>query len=357
MYKVNYFSIQDSYRTAAPTTQHKNRVIFCNENKDAMLPPKIKIKDILKYYKFYPKNSKPQNNIPYINSNLKAIQEKLCISWLGHSSLFFSYKDITILIDPLFTMYASPIYFINKAFKQTKCYKENDFPNIFAIIITHSHFDHLDKNSVMAINYKTKYFICPLKVGKYLQKWGIKPEKIIELDWWNGIKFSNEIIKKDSISTDTILKITATPAQHNSGRTNKINTTLWASFVLEFYKPTYKKIFISGDGGYYRHFSLIGETFGGFDLACLESGQYNEAWKFSHSFPHEILREAKDLKTKMVLPIHWGRFLAGSHGWNEVVKYLYREFKSIEMPFVIPKIGQIYYIGEEIINDIWWDFE
>lgn len=357
MYDVNFFSLQDSQRLSAPTTYYKNRVVFCNENKDAMFPQKISLRDIINYYKFYPKKSKPKNNIPFARSNFKEVQNMLSMVWLGHSSLFFSFRDITILVDPLFTMHASPISFINKAFKQTKCYKESDFPDILAIIITHSHFDHLDKHSIMSIDYKTKYFICPLKVGKYLQKWGVKEDKIIELDWWNGIKFDCKNTDIKSSGQSTMLKIIATPSQHNSGRTHRINTTLWASFVLEFYTPTYKKVFISGDGGYYEHFKLIGDTFNGFDISCLESGQYNEAWKFSHSFPHEILREARDLQTNMVLPIHWGRFLAGSHGWNEVVQYLFKEFKSLEIPCVVPKIGQIYYIGDNAPNDIWWDFE
>ena len=118
-----------------------------------------------------------------------------------------------------------------------------------------------------------------------------------------------------------------------------------------------KKAFVSGDGGYYTHFQRIGEAFGGFDVACLESGQYNKAWRFSHSFPHEIVKEALDLQTKMVLPIHWGRFVSGSHDWNGVIKYLYPEFIARKIPCVIPMIGEIYHIGSMPSSENWWDIE
>lgn len=72
------------------------------------------------------------------------------ITWLGHSLLFISFKEYKILIDPIFNTHASPISFINKAFKNAPVYNINDFNEIFAVIITHSHFDHLDAKSVKA---------------------------------------------------------------------------------------------------------------------------------------------------------------------------------------------------------------
>ncbi|MCC9526495.1 MBL fold metallo-hydrolase, partial [Campylobacter jejuni] len=66
------------------------------------------------------------------------------ITWLGHSSLFIIFKDYKILIDPIFNTHASHISFINKSFKNAPVYNINDFNEIFSVIITHSHFDHLD---------------------------------------------------------------------------------------------------------------------------------------------------------------------------------------------------------------------
>lgn len=94
-----------------------------------------------------------------------------------------------------------------------------------------------------------------------------------------------------------------------------------------------------------------GLIFGGFDLVCLESGQFNAAWPFSHSFPDQILKEAKDLNAKALMPIHWGRFLAGTHAWNGVVEYLY---ENSNLPLITPKMGEAYEVGSEFEQDFWW---
>lgn len=398
--KFHIFSLQSKEHSGAELMQYKGKTIFCNENKEAKIPPKIPLKEVIKYYYRYPKNAKPKHKIPFIDSNFKIRKETPHIAWLGHSSLFFTHNNIAILVDPLFSMYASPFACINRAFSQTKCYKNDDFPHALLVIITHSHFDHLDKSSILSLDAQTMYFICPLEVGIYLRKWGIKGSKIIELDWWQGVSFENVLdsspdgwvqgvgvcnlwisesknfknVKNDAITTESssrdsknkhaptqkkreILKITATPAQHNSARLGDFNKTLWASFVLEFSPntPQHKKVFLSGDGGYYTHFKRIGDMFQGFDLACLESGQFNCAWRYSHSFPFEILQEAKDLQTSMVLPIHWARFVAGSHEWNEVIRFLYKNLHKLNIPCVAPKIGELYPIGMAYDNQMWWE--
>lgn len=59
----------------------------------------------------------------------------------------------------------------------------SDFDEFFTVIITHSHFDHLDSKSIKALKNKAKFFITPLKVGYYLKNYGVSENKIIELDW------------------------------------------------------------------------------------------------------------------------------------------------------------------------------
>lgn len=336
----------------AKTIKYKGREVFCNENPKAQNAPKVPWSAVYRYYKNFPKNAKPKRNIPFVMGDFFKVYTTPSLSWLGHSSLFFTYEDLRLLVDPLFTTYASPFFFLNQAFREAKIFKASQFPPLSATILTHAHYDHLDKKSVLALKEQTTYFICPLKVGMYLQKWGISRDRIVELDWWDGVRLRTDRGE---------LSIIATPSQHNSKRLEKIpaNSTLWASFVLEFRAKEGRswRIFLSADGGYYKHFKVIGETFLGFDLCALESGQYNTAWQYSHSFPNEILKEAQDLKARAVLPIHWGRFVAGTHGWNEVVKFLKVELKKLSIPCLTPKMGQIYTLGEALEEDFWWEEE
>lgn len=162
------FDISNNERLKAKKIQGKKYEIFLNENEQSLITPKVSFKEILRYYYLYPNSFK----LPFFKPDLSGFSTPH-ITWLGHSSLFISFKEYKILIDPVFNTHASPISFINKAFKNASAYNVNDFNEIFAVIITHSHFDHLDAKSVKALKDKAKIFITPLKVGNYLKSYGV----------------------------------------------------------------------------------------------------------------------------------------------------------------------------------------
>lgn len=101
---------------------------------------------------------------------------------LGHSSLLLKVAGKTILIDPMFSQRASPFSFIGpKRFHPVPLNIE-DFAEIDAVIISHDHYDHLDKETIRKLSNKTKQFFVPLGVGEYLAKWGVATDKVNELD-------------------------------------------------------------------------------------------------------------------------------------------------------------------------------
>jgi L-ascorbate metabolism protein UlaG (beta-lactamase superfamily) len=116
-----------------------------------------------------------------------------------------------------------------------------------------------------------------------------------------------------------------------------------------------KKIFIGGDSGYDRHFAAIGEAFGGFDLAILENGQYNEAWRYIHTLPEEVLQVGKDLKAKRLFPVHSGKFDLGGHPWYEPLTKLIELNKQANQSLVTPMIGEVVELDNEqqVFKD-WW---
>lgn len=324
---------------------HKNTLIFINQNPQAALPPNVKLGDVLAFYATPVANAKPPKPLPIANKDFHTIPHstKSLVVWLGHSSLYMVHNGVHILIDPLFTSYASPVFFVNRAFKAHKVYQKEDFPQIDIVLLTHSHYDHLDKKTLKSLRDNVSYFVVPQGTSQILKKYGIAQDKIIELNWWEGVE-----------SKPHALRITATPAQHNTKRLGyEANVSLWVSYALELGD---KKVFLSGDGGYYTHFREIGEYFGSFDLALLENGQYNKAWQYSHSFPEQTLQAAKDLRAKVIQPIHWGRFSAGSHAWNEPVDILKTLSQIAGIGYNVPQIGEIYYIGDEPKNTLWYRF-
>lgn len=297
---------------------------------------------LLKDYFNRPKTTVPPQKIPAFKIDLKYIaSEKPTIIWFGHSSYLIKIKDKNILVDPVFSGHASPFSFIVKAFEGTGIYTIDDFPKLDMVIISHDHYDHLDYKSILKLKEKTSRFYTPLGVGAHLEDWGIPESQIVELDWW----------EKETISES--LKLTATPARHFSGRLFSQFKTLWASYVLEI--EGYK-IFIGGDSGYDDTFKKVNEKFGIMDIAMLECGQYNEQWPSIHMFPEETVKAALDLKTKVLFPVHWGKFELSLHAWNDSIKRANIAALKNNQKLTAPIIGELIILDQAYPNSKWWDF-
>ncbi len=268
----------------------------------------------------------PHKKLPTVKTNLKDLPENLdCAVWMGHSTIYLQLAGKKILLDPVFSPYASPIFFVNKAFEGSNIFSAEDFPEIDILAITHDHWDHLDYPTVMALKSKVKKIICPLGVGEHFELWNFDLKNVIEEDWDSEIDFGD-------------LKVFILPNQHFSGRFLKRNPTEWCSFA--FVTPQ-RKIFCSGDGGYGEHFKMIGEKFGNFDCAFMENGQYNMAWHLIHCLPNETAQAAEDVRAKKIVPIHAGKFALARHAWNDPYKDLMAASVGKNYRLLTPRIGEL----------------
>lgn len=282
-------------------------------------------------------NLTPPQPVPSVKTILKDLPHDLnCAVWMGHSTIFLQIAGLKILIDPVFSPYASPIFFINRAFDGSNIYSADDFPQIDILAITHDHWDHLDYPSVMALKPKIKNVICPLGVGEYFEQWNFS--NIIEQDWDSEFDFGE-------------LKIFWLTSQHFSGRMLKPNPTEWGSFA--FITPQLK-IFCSGDGGYNSHFKQFGEKFGSFDFAFIENGQYNKAWHAIHLLPNETADAAEDIHAKNLIPIHGGKFALARHAWN--APYIDLSAASVNKSYrlLTPRIGELINFSQEQTFSQWF---
>lgn len=268
------------------------------------------------------------------NTNTK----RTSIVWFGHSTFLIKYGNWNILVDPILRNNISPLPNYIKAYEGSNVYQVDDLPEIDVLIITHDHFDHMDYESLIDIRPLVKQVIVPLGVSSHLEYWGYPKQIITEMDWYDEKLLSSDI------------NIIATPARHFSGRNMCRNKTLWSSFVLICGDD---RLFISGDGGYGAHFKIIGEKYGPIDLAMLENGQYSPYWRNVHTFPFEIAKVMKDLRAKMIFPIHWSKFTLSSHNWSEPMTDLLAA--NPDFAVTIPQIGESFTIGDPVKNDPWWE--
>lgn len=254
----------------------------------------------------------------------------LSFAWLGHSTILLRMNNVNILIDPVFSKFASPLSFIAKRF-QAPVITMKELPPIDYVVISHDHYDHLDRESVEFFKkQKNVKFFVPLGVKSHLNFWGIKENLIIEFDWWGSANFAGT-------------KFTFAPAQHYSGRVKFINNkTLWGSWIIQDSKHT---IYFSGDSGYAGHFKEIGERFSKIDLAFMENGQYDWRWQQIHMMPKETVQAFKDLKAKKLVPIHWGMYNFSLHNWFDPPLDMAKECEDCQI--MAPSIGEVLFLNED----------
>jgi L-ascorbate metabolism protein UlaG (beta-lactamase superfamily) len=264
------------------------------------------------------------------------------ITWFGHSAFLLEIEGKKILLDPMLSEVPAPHPWLGpKRYSSALPIAIERLPVIDAVLISHDHYDHLDYESISLLKEKTRHFYTSLGVGNHLEEWGVEPEKITELNWWDSANFVG-------------IKLVSAPARHFSGRglTDR-QATLWCSWVIQ---GKTDKIYFSGDGGYDIHFKEIGEKYGPFDLSLLECGQYNEQWKAIHMMPEETVQAAIDLNSKVFMPIHWGAFTLALHDWTDPVERASQEARRLDQPITTPRIGQSFQINTRSYpTSTWWE--
>lgn len=218
-------------------------------------------------------------------------------------------------------------------------------PQIDAVIISHDHYDHLDRFTVetLAATQPRTKFLVPVGVGAHLRKWRIPEERIVELDWDQHTEIGG-------------LKVTCTEARHFSGRGLQRNITLWSSWVLT--GPAHS-VFFGGDSGYTRRFADLGEKYGPFDLTLLPVGAYDLRWPDIHMNPEEAVRTHLDLggterRDSLLVPVHWGTFNLAFHDWSEPIARLLPAAEADGVATAVPIPGQRVDVSRPRTDEPWW---
>lgn len=288
-------------------------------------------------------DTEPNSAIPMKQLTLSHLHEldnqQFHVIRLGHSSFLLKMSGKFWLLDPVFSERASPFSFIGpKRFHPTPIALDA-LPEIEGVLISHNHYDHLDKHAIKKLKNIAKHFYVPLGVEGDLQRFGIDGERITHLDWWQSVSVGN-------------VTLTFTPTQHFSGRgLSDGNKTLWGSWVIK--TPTHN-LFFSGDSGYFDGFKEIGNRFGPFDLTLIETGAYDKDWPDIHMTPEQSIQAHLDLKGNVMMPIHNGTFDLAFHTWYEPFERVTDAAKRHDVSLCTPIVGEVITLGLFQQTQAWW---
>ncbi len=257
----------------------------------------------------------------------REVPDGLRATWLGHSTVLVEIDGARVLTDPVWSERASPLTVAGPRRFQPVPVAIAELPPLDAIVISHDHYDHLDRAAVVELARRGTPIYTSLGVGARLEGWGIPAAQVTELDWWEHADVPGRE-----------LRITAAPSQHFSGRSlADRNVTLWSSMVLT--GPRHR-VFFSGDTGLTPQYRDLASRLGPFDLVMLEVGAFHPAWGDIHLGPDQALDALDLLGGGGFLPIHWGTFNLGLHAWDEPAERLLEVGLARAPRLVMPRLGE-----------------
>lgn len=275
------------------------------------------------------RNTTPETPIPVVNRKASDFDAPpasgLRVTWIGHSSLLVEIEGKRFLTDPVWGERASPVSFAGPKRFFPAPLPLNELPKLDAVILSHDHYDHYCKETLEFLAKLDVPFVVPLGVGDRLEDLGVHHTRISEYDWWDEVQVGQ-------------VKLACVPARHFSGRTLfDRNSTLWCGWAFVGEK---RRFYFSGDTAYFPGFKTIGEKYGPFDIAAIESAAYNSAWPDVHIGPEQAIQACLDVQGKVYLPIHWATFNLSTHAWTEPGERLIVKARSVQLPLVLPKPGE-----------------
>ncbi|QKJ87372.1 hypothetical protein PMPD1_2428 [Paramixta manurensis] len=257
--------------------------------------------------------------------------------WLGHACLLLRNNNRYCLIDPALSKRASPLRFYGPARKTPASLNINQLPSLDTVLISHNHYDHLDKPTVQRIirRFPEVHFIVPLGLKAWFVKQGAR--RVTALDWWESTQHVG-------------FTVHAVPARHWSMRTLKDrNRSLWCGWVVQ---TKNLRFWFTGDSGYSENLLEISQRLGPFNLAALPVGAYAPTWfmRGQHMDPEQAVSLHRDIGCPHSIPIHWGVFELADESLDEPPQTL---AQSMEVAGLDGSRFRAWRIGEKMsVNNI-----
>ncbi|HLX14421.1 MAG TPA: MBL fold metallo-hydrolase [Bradyrhizobium sp.] len=259
---------------------------------------------------------------------------KARLSYVGHASWLVQTAGLNILIDPVWSMRASPVGWAGPKRVNDPGIAFESLPKIDVVLVSHGHYDHLDVATLSRLTARfAPRVITPL--GNDVTMRGADAAIEAEaFDWHDRVDLGGAAV-------------TLVPTRHWSARgLFDRNKALWASFVLE--TPA-GKVYIVCDSGYGegKHFRRVAQAHGPLRLAILPIGAYEPRWfmRDQHMNPFDAVKALADCGAAQALAHHHGTFQLTDEAIHAPVEDLHAALDAAKIPrerFVALKPGQVF---------------
>jgi L-ascorbate metabolism protein UlaG (beta-lactamase superfamily) len=206
------------------------------------------------------------------------------ITWIGHASFLIQTGTQNILVDPNWSNWLWVIRRVRHAGIEL-----DHLPNIDLVLVTHAHFDHLDRRTLKKVARKQAIAV-PKGVSPLVH--GLGFEQVHEMSWWDHWKFGEA-------------GITFTPAKHWGARRLTDRHREFGGFLIE---ARGRRIYHAGDTTYFDGFPEIGARLKP-EIALMPIGAYQPlSFRDHHISPENALKAFVEMNAKTFVPMHWGTY-------------------------------------------------
>jgi N-acyl-phosphatidylethanolamine-hydrolysing phospholipase D len=254
------------------------------------------------------------------------------VVWLGHASFLLQGAGVSVLVDPVFSVHCGPLPIPLLRRKVLPPVSLESMPPIRAVLLTHSHYDHLDLPTLRRLGMDVP-LIVPDGHGRWLRRCGFR--NVAEVSWYSSHQIAAGV------------SVVATPAQHFTARSPwDRDRGHWCGWRIEGQDCS---LWHAGDSGYCAGFREIGERLGPVDLGMIPIGAYQprHIMRPMHMNPEEAVRVFQEVGCRRALAMHWGTFRLTDEPMSEPPLRLARAVESAGIPadaFSAGKIGQSWQI-------------
>ena len=248
----------------------------------------------------------------------------LALVWLGHASVLAALGDRTIAVDPVFSARIGP-----RIFGRTWGLSRRSPPPVPAstlagidlILLTHAHFDHLDRPTLRAIASDKTTVVAPERCASLVP---------------SGFKNVVELSPGQSLD-------------HGGVRIHALATRHWgARMVFDrgrgalAYAVAHEEgsILFAGDTAYTGEIARATEVVGPLDVAAFGVGAYNP-WEHMHATPEQVWRMFVGLGARFLLPIHHSTFELSDEPLDEPLRRLIDSAGEDAARVLTASIGEI----------------
>ena len=260
-----------------------------------------------------------------------AAPDALTVTWIGHATLLVQIGGLNVLTDPQFSDRAFPVQWAGPKRRVPLPARLEELPRIDLVIVSHNHYDHLDLDTVRALERQAggpPVFAAPLGIDRWLRAQGAT--RVERFDWWESRRIGG-------------VEVHSVPVQHWCARSLwDRNESLWSGWVL---KAGARSVYFSGDTGYSKDFADTQARLGPVELALLPVGAYEPRWfmKDQHVNPDEAVKIHRDLRARLSIGMHWGTFELTDEPLDQPIGDLAKALDAAGEPrdrFVLLKHGE-----------------